>query len=484
VAVLPRSRLVADQGSDSEPVGREARWGGPKTALVGLLALAAGLRLIGIRHGLPFPLLNPDEGNIVPRAWRMVHGAGLDPNWFDYPSLTLYLLAPLQAGHEAPSYVAARLVVASLGVAGVAATWWLGRRAYGVRAAAVAAASVAVATTHVAYSHVAVTDVPLVLGVAISLALMISGRLELAGVVVGLSIGVKYPGVLLLVPLVVAGWGRWGRLALSLVLVPAAFFVASPFVFLDAGEAAGDAFRVQRLAREGWLGFENDQLAAIVFAERLWEAIGPALIVAAAGVGYALVRRELADRVLVSFVVVYFLNLLTLGAHFDRYVLPLLPALGALAGRFRTLAPVTLLLLVVPLTWSVQDVRRLMLTDTRLPALAWIERNVPAGSRVAADPSTPPLEGLETIRLRLPGPGRSPDPRRDLARLRREGVEYVLVTGAVADRVLAARARYPDEAAFYDDLERRADELLRVEPGGDLTGPWVALYRLAAPASR
>ena len=29
------------------------------------------------------PLLNPDEQNIVPRAWRMIHGGGLDPHWFD-----------------------------------------------------------------------------------------------------------------------------------------------------------------------------------------------------------------------------------------------------------------------------------------------------------------------------------------------------------------------------------------------------------------
>jgi hypothetical protein len=78
-------------------------------------------------------------------------------------------------------------------------------------------------------------------------------------------------------------------------------------------------------------------------------------VVATAGLVFALVRRRREDLVLVSFVVVYFLDLLTLRAHFDRYVLPLVPPLAALAGRWRALAPVTLLLLVVPLTWSVRD---------------------------------------------------------------------------------------------------------------------------------
>ena len=54
----------------------------------------------------------------------------------------------------------------------------------------------------------------------------------------------------------------------------------------------------------------------------------------------------------------------------------------------------------------------------------------------------------------------------------------MLVTGAVADRVLAARDRYPREARFYDDLRTRAKRVYHVQPGHGLTGPWVSLYRL------
>ena len=81
---------------------------------------AAALRIVGIGYGRPFPLFSPDEQSIVPRAWHMVHGGGLDPHWFDYPSLLLYLIAPFQSFEGSPSYLAGRLVVLVLALGAVA----------------------------------------------------------------------------------------------------------------------------------------------------------------------------------------------------------------------------------------------------------------------------------------------------------------------------------------------------------------------------
>jgi 4-amino-4-deoxy-L-arabinose transferase-like glycosyltransferase len=457
---------------------RESSWGSRWLGLAALLAAAGAIRAVGIQYGLPFPLLNPDEANIVSRAWRMSHGGGLDPGWFDYPTLLMYVLAPFQNWADEPSYLAARIVMVGLSLAGIAAAWWLGGRAYGVVAGFVAAAATAVATVHVEYSRMAVTDVPLTLGVAVTLAFLVRRQLLPAGIAIGLTASFKYPGFVLLVPLLVAGWAQWRRLAVAAGLALAAFLAASPYFVVHLGAAVGDAMRVQRDGRRGWLGFEDDPWTPVAFVDRLWEGIGPALLIALGGLVLALARRTLADRVLAAFVVTYFLTLMPLDAHFDRYVLPLLPPLGALAGRFRALAPVTFLLLVIPLVWSIRETRPLVRTDTRVLAHDWMDRNLTPGVLVAADPSTAAPADVRLLRLALPGPGRPPDPERSLGRLRRLNVGYVLVTGAVADRVRRQAERYPEAIRFYDDLDRLGHRRFYRRGVGRLAGPWVAVYEL------
>ncbi len=453
-------------------------------ALGAILLLALALRLVGVRYGLPYPLLDPDEGSIVPRAWRMSHGGHLDPGWYDYPSLLMAVLAPVQAFFHEPSYGAARAEAIVIGLAGVGATWWLGRRAFGTGAAIVGAAAVAVSTTHVAYSRVAVTDVLLTLAITIAIALAVDGRIGWAGAAVGLAASAKYPGVLAAAPLLVAGWGRWRSLARAVVLAVLAFAVTSPFVLLHARAAWRDVSRVQRLARDGWLGFERDPATPIAFLDRSWQALGPLLALAAVGIAVGLARRRRSDLVLLSFVAVYLVYLLPLHAHFDRYVLPLVPVLAVLAGSIRPAVPVALALLAVPLVWSVGDARELTRTDTRIRADAWIATHVPLGDRIAADPSTLPLAGRAVLRLELPGPGRPFDRRRNVETLRRAGVRWVLVSGVVTDRVLAVPDRYPHETQFYEQLARGRTPALAVspdEPG--LAGPWVRLYRLGPAAA-
>ena len=249
-------------------------------AVVGLAAL---LRAVGAGSGLPLPLLNPDETSIVPRAWAIANGGGLDPGWYDYPSLLFLLLAPTQLGLDEPSYGTARVVAVSLGVLGVAAAWWLGRVVSGRSPASPRRVVVAVATTHVAYSRMAVTDVLLTLGVTLCLALLVSGRLEWAGVAAGLAASAKYPGAILLVPLVVAGWGAWRRVGRAAALAVGAFALTSPFVVLHADDAWDDFRRVQSLARDGWLGFEDDPATPLAFALRLWESVGPIALLAVVG---------------------------------------------------------------------------------------------------------------------------------------------------------------------------------------------------------
>jgi hypothetical protein len=290
----------------------------------------------------------------------------------------------------------------------------------------------------------AVTDVLLTLGVTLCLVLLVTDRIEWAGVAAGLAASAKYPGVLLVVPLLVAGYGRWRRTAIALALAAVAFVVTSPFVLVHAGAAGGDVSRVNRLAHEGWLGFEDDPVTPAAFSLRLWETVGPVVLVALVGIAIAVRRRERRDLVLLSFVAVYCLSLLPIEAHFDRYVLPLVPVVCVLAGATRPLAVAALVCCVVPLWWSAADTRA--------------------------------LTGRHVIRLELPGPGRPFDPRRSVAALRAGGARWLVVSGSVTDRVLAAADRYPREAAFYRSLETLTPAFAVGRSGRDR--PWLRVYRI------
>jgi hypothetical protein len=134
-------------------------------------------------------------------------------------------------------------------------------------------------------------------------------------------------------------------------------------------------------------------------------------------------------------------------------------------------------MLVVPLTWSVRDARDLTKTDTRVVAERWAVRHLPPGAYLAVDPSTPDFSGHRALALELPRPGQPRDPNRNVSLLRAQGVRYVVVTGAVEDRVLAAASHYPRETRFYESL-RREPRVYRIGPHDDVGGPWLEIYRL------
>ena len=59
-------------------------------------------------------------------------------------------------------------------------------------------------------------------------------------------------------------------------------------------------------------------------------------------------------------------------------------------------------------------------------------------------------------------------------------MKWVIISGAVTDRVLAAPDSYPREASFYEQLghgRKPAFAVFPDEPG--LAGPWVRIYRLS-----
>ena len=287
----------------------------------------------------------------------------------------------------------------------------------------------------------------------------------------------KYPGAALAVPLLVARWGQWRRLLVAAGLGVLAFALASPFVLLHRREPpARKTPHTCSGSRAGWLGFEHDHATPLAFADRLWRALGPFLLVAVAGLVVALLRRSRIRLVLASFVVAYAVYLLPVNAHFDRYVLPLVPVLGAFGESVGLSARSPPCCSSCHSCSPLSDARDLT-EPTRGSSLPPGSLRTSPRAVLAADPSAPrcPTGTWSAWSCRVWTAHRSQSRPRPSAPCRRW---WLLVSGAVTDRVLAAPAAYPREAAFYGRLAARAPAFEAL-PGRDgLAGPWVRLYRL------
>lgn len=373
------------------------RW---KWALV--LALAAGLRLWSIDFGLDVERVRPDEEFVVGKAQRMVETSDLNPHFFHYPSLLLYIDAAFLAvtrGFMDPRLVG-RLVTLTCGVATVGLLGVLGARLFSPTIGMLAALFLAVAYQHVRESHFATTDVPMLLLASASLWAAaegrIQGRLSLfrrSACLAGLAASIKYTGVLATVPVFFLGASlpglshreRMREILVGASLFFAAFAVTSPFVLLDP-EGARQSFT--ELLREHWGDrrlASHDPLFPWTFS--LYHGLGlPLLSLGVMGLA-ARCRRWNGFLLLLWFATFYAAAAFT-PTRFARYSLPQVPALCLGAALFVESLPVRRglkLLLVLaasfpPLLDSIAFGRVLGREDTRALATSWIAENLPRGT--------------------------------------------------------------------------------------------------------
>ena len=384
-----------------------------------MFIVAAGLRLWGINFGLP-ALYRPDEDVTVGRAMGIFHGI-LDPHFADWPHLYFYVaaawLAPFRlvglVSDPASGYLGVRVLDALLGSFTVLLVFEFGRRAYGWLVGFFGAAALAVAFLHVRDSHFGTLDVPLTL--ACVAVLYIAYRtihspglrpLLINGISLGVAASLKYNGALVFAGIAAAQTlrgraelSRWPRLLARLALIGAIGVVTlaltSPFLVLDpAMTQHGIGYIFQHLGRAtapaiGW----------VQLSRALWFGIDPVLVLLAViGVAYAAWRRQSADVIILTFLLVYFVLMGAGRSVFLRYADPMIPPLLLLGGRALAalveltargqvrrlaLAVALVLIAVAPLAHDVRYDLLIQQTDTRTLAFDWLAQHVPAGGRAA-----------------------------------------------------------------------------------------------------
>jgi 4-amino-4-deoxy-L-arabinose transferase-like glycosyltransferase len=448
----------------ADPRGRGARLLLP----FALVALAAALRFWGIDQGLPFPNARPDEREALAHTVGFPAG-DLNPRWFVYPNLFFWViwawqelvLALRRLAVPTPSYAEllahglpallfnGRLLSALVGTATVGLVYRVGQRVGGHTLGAIAALVTATNLLHVRDSHALKADVFLTFGAVVCLDLLARWvteqthrRAALAGLAIGLTTALKYPGILLLGTAyhadVLASRASGARrllpsrgFILLAVIALGTFIGGSPYLLLDYEHARPSAVisvqavyapRPDRRAppNPGLVERVRRSIAARSFGYHLGVSLrhgcGLALVLlapVAVLAGWARPRHPFFP-LCVSFAVLYFLAVGVSPVRQSRYMTPLVPLLAFLVAdlllrvsarvvsprlRSALVAGLTLAIVAEPALSSVRYDRIIARTDTRVLATRWMTDHFPPGAVVAelgtlvfpiADPELPP----------------------------------------------------------------------------------------------
>jgi hypothetical protein len=355
---------TAEPGS-SGARARGRQWAWPALAVVLLGGL--GLRLWGVRQGLPYAY-NLDEGShFVPKAVHMF-ATGLDPHYFANPPAFTYLLHYLFAVayggggvrrafelHPAEVYTLARVAAAVLGTLALWLLYLTGARLFGRGVAVLAAAIEAVAFLPVFYAHLALNDVPTLAPLTLSLlgtaGVLRKGRARdhlIAGVGLGLACASKYTAGIVIMPLVAAvaaryldgapGRGRHavGGIALAGGAALAAFLLLNPYALLDYHSFHSGLVHQSTLSAEaqGKLGAPK-QGGLVYYLWSLTWGLGWVPALAALAGALTIWRRSPRLAWLLVPAPLLFLAFMGLqGRYFGRWLLPIFPIVCLLGAYF------------------------------------------------------------------------------------------------------------------------------------------------------
>jgi 4-amino-4-deoxy-L-arabinose transferase-like glycosyltransferase len=479
--------------------------------LIAVVALSAFIRVPGVWFGYPLAV-HPDEGRLVNPALKMVRTGDLNPHFFNYPSLNIYLQAALFKAAEVfkigardtggggdPNisfYVLGRLLTVGMSLATIVVTFLIGRRLIGPAAGVAAATFVGASSLHVLNSFTITVDTPMALWS--TLTLLMAARIAtgnrglidyiLAGLFAGLAVGSKYTAVLCVVPILLGhffGWDGPGsragrRLLIALAIVPVAFLVTTPFALLDFPAFRDAIASESRHYRGGHFGFEAAGSTSIfLYATALVEeGLGPV------GAGFALVGlgwfaggRVRHALLLASFplFLVFFVG--QYKVFFARNVVAAVPGLAVLSGAgvsvllasldsaWRSRGPVlpparilagasAALLFLVGIWQQVglarESIRVLTLPDSRWIGLQWIDANIPAGTVICRERYTPPVQNLGR-QYQVTNLGFFALTKAN-ARAKIDGCDYVILSSFNFDRFFIDRDQYPEESEAYESF--------------------------------
>jgi len=402
-----------------------------------------GLRLWGVKQGLPYAYNADEADHFVPHAIEMFARGTLNPRYFANPPGFTYVLHGLfalwyggasgavraYALHPEALYTLARVAAAVLGTIALWLLYLAGARLWGRAVGLLAAAIEAVAFLPVFYAHLALNDAPTLAPATLSLlgtaGILRKGRARdylLAGIGLGIACATKYTAGIVLVPLLVAALARYldggsaaarracGGLVLAGFCALLAFFIANPYSLLDYSAFHRELVHQSTLSGEsqGKLGAPK-QGGLVYYLWSLTWGLGWGPSLAALGGALTVWRSERRLGWLLVPATLAFLAFMGLqGRYFGRWLMPILPVVCLLAAFFvveliswcgRVLsgrpsrvvlaALFVVALLIQGFVYSVHSGIVLSRADTRNLTRKWMLAHIPAGAKIVAEPVEP-----------------------------------------------------------------------------------------------
>jgi 4-amino-4-deoxy-L-arabinose transferase-like glycosyltransferase len=493
--------------------------------LIAIIILAAlSVRIWGVHHYLPF-IYHPDEPRYVAIIQTIFKTGDLNPHFFNYPSLFLYInslayipyylvgemagvftsrsdimfpvsLAMGVAQSPMPSTILlGRCITVIFGVGAVALTYAIGKRLSGsALVGLLASLMLAFSPTNVAHSRFITPDTFVVFFAAASFLAAVlvyqQGKTRhyiMAGICVGLTASSKYNGALIFLPLLFAHFLRHGKtgfkernLYLALAMCALGFLAATPYALIDASKFLADLSYESQHYSSGHAGEEGDALTW--YLGYMWQTAGIVYVLAALEILRGFLSRSREIILLSIFPAVYFAFISSFEVRNDRTLLPLTPFLFLLAAsflahwmsrtaairsnklrQFSVLAIIGLAIagLSMPASKTIKDTIRLTRADSRETARIWINSNLPAGSRLAIESYSPFVDPSRFYVQRI---YRMINHEPDW--YVEQGLDYLVFSQGMYGRFYQDAERYLAECAQYDNLFRQFQLVKLFTDGG------------------
>ena len=350
-----------------------------------------------------------------------------------FSSLQESILPPLKyamgVGKEGffGQFLLGRLSTVCLGVLSVFLVYAIGKKCKGWKVGVLASFFLAVSPLHVINSKYIAPNVPMAFFVLLSfyfcLRIMERGELSdylIAGFVCGVAISTKYNAYIGIFPIFLAHYFAGGKffnkkLFAALVALVIGFILVTPYAVLDFPSFLKGVMYEAHHYRSGHLGWEGS-MTWFWNLRKLIESEGFLLIgLAFIGLIISFLRKERPFLLAGSVVIPYFILISSFPVRFPRNLIPLIPFVSLYAawtllflfewttsylkkGRSQAAQPTLMMLAFVlivgatiffPLVQDYQKLRELACEDVRTVAAKWIVKNIPAGSKIAAESYTP-----------------------------------------------------------------------------------------------